>query len=126
MIDGGIRMPSVPPAQMTPVAKRTSYLAFSIAGSASRPISVTTAPTMPVAVANSVQVTSAATASEPGSAARGDVQRREQPVDDVGALDDVAHEQEQRDRRQHVVRHDRIGLVDEQVEDAVVEEAADP
>ena len=38
-----------------------------MAGSASRPISVTTAPTMPVAVANSVQVTSAATAIEPGT-----------------------------------------------------------
>jgi hypothetical protein len=39
---------------------------LSIAGSAISPISVTTAPTMPVAVANSAQVTSAATAIEPG------------------------------------------------------------
>jgi hypothetical protein len=36
-------------------------------GKASRPISVTTAPTMPVAVANSVQVMRVATASDPGS-----------------------------------------------------------
>ena len=38
-----------------------------MAGNASRPISVTTAPTMPVAVANSAQVISVATASEPGT-----------------------------------------------------------
>ena len=81
---------------------------------------------MPVAVANSAQVISAATRHRARHPARGDVQRREQPVDDVGALDDVAHEQEQRHRGQHVVRHDRIGLVDEQVEDAVVEEPVDP
>ena len=37
-----------------------------MAGSASSPISVTTAPTMPVAVAKIAQVTSVATASEPG------------------------------------------------------------
>jgi hypothetical protein len=40
-----------------------------MAGSANRPISVTTAPTMPVAVAKMVQVTSVATASAPGSRA---------------------------------------------------------
>ena len=34
-----------------------------------QPISVTTAPTMPVAVANTAQVTSVATASEPGTRA---------------------------------------------------------
>ena len=37
-------------------------------GKAIRPIKVTTAPTMPVAVANSAQVTNAATAMEPGTA----------------------------------------------------------
>ena len=66
MIEGGIRMPSVPPAQMIPLAKDGSYRALSIAGSASRPISVTTAPTIPVAVAKSAQVMSAATPIEPG------------------------------------------------------------
>jgi hypothetical protein len=40
-----------------------------MAGSASRPISVTTAPTMPVAVAKMAQVTSVAMASDPGSRA---------------------------------------------------------
>ena len=40
-----------------------------MAGSASRPIRVTTAPTMPVAVANTAQVTSVATASAPGTRA---------------------------------------------------------
>ena len=61
-----------------------------------------------------------------GNPPRDDAQRREQPVDDVGALDDVAHEQEQRHGGQDVVGHDREGLVHEQVEDVVVEEAADP
>jgi len=40
-----------------------------MAGKASRPISVTTAPTMPVAVAKMAQVTSVATASDPGTRA---------------------------------------------------------
>ena len=38
-----------------------------MAGKASRPINVTTAPTMPVAVAKIAQVTRVATASAPGS-----------------------------------------------------------
>ena len=38
-----------------------------MAGNASSPISVTTAPTMPVAVANIAQVSSVATASAPGT-----------------------------------------------------------
>jgi hypothetical protein len=38
-----------------------------MAGKARRPIRVTTAPTIPVAVANSAQVTRAATASEAGT-----------------------------------------------------------
>ena len=39
-----------------------------MAGKASRPISVTTAPTMPVAVAKIAQVARVAMASEPGNA----------------------------------------------------------
>jgi hypothetical protein len=38
-----------------------------MAGSASKPIKVTTAPTMPVAVANIAHVTSVATAKAPGT-----------------------------------------------------------
>jgi len=60
-------MPRQPPAQITPEAKLTSYFARSIAGKARRPIRVTTAPMMPVAVANIAQVASAATAMAPGS-----------------------------------------------------------
>ncbi len=65
--DGGMRMPRHPPAVMTPADSLMSYLERSIAGNASRPMSVTTAPTMPVAVAKTAQVTSVATAREPGS-----------------------------------------------------------
>ncbi len=86
------------------------------------PISVTTAPTMPVAVANSAQVASVATASEPGNVLQRDLQAPEQVVEDVGALDQVAHQQEQRDRHQRVVVEHREGVLRQQVEDAVVEE----
>jgi hypothetical protein len=41
-----------------------------------------------------------------------DLQGVEKPVDDIGAFDDVSHEQKQRDGRQHVVGHHRIGLID--------------
>ena len=51
--------------------------------------------------------------------AGGELQGAEQPVEDVGALDDVAHEDEQRDRDQHVVRHHRVGALDEQIENVV-------
>ncbi len=62
-------MPRQPPAVIAPADTPVEYPARSIAGSASRPISVTTAPTMPVAVANTAQVNSVATASEPGTRA---------------------------------------------------------
>ena len=65
--EGGIRMPKQPPAVMTPADSRTSYPARSICGKASNPINVTTAPTMPVAVAKTAQVTSVATPSDPGT-----------------------------------------------------------
>ena len=74
---------------------------------------------MPVAVAKIAQVASVASASDARHRSGGELQRAEQPVEDVGALDDVAHEHEQRDRDQHVVRHHRIGALDEQVEDQV-------
>jgi hypothetical protein len=68
--DGGIRIPRQPPAVMEPAEICTLYPARSICGKASSPISVTTAPTMPVAVAKIAQVTMVATASEPGTRAR--------------------------------------------------------
>src|SRR5690606_36630490 len=64
--EGGIIIPRQPPAVITPADSLTSYPALSIAGKASRPMSVTTAPTIPVAVANTAQVITVATASEPG------------------------------------------------------------
>ena len=62
-------MPRQPPAVMAPAEILTSYPAFSIWGKANRPIKVTTAPTMPVAVANTAQVNSVATAKDPGTRA---------------------------------------------------------
>src|SRR5262245_46637864 len=49
----------------------------------------------------------------------GKLQRTEQTVENVGALDEVAHEHEQRDRDQHVVRHHRVGALHQQLEDQV-------
>jgi len=57
---------------------------------------------------------------------RRDVERVEEPGYDIGALDDIAHEQKQRHGGEHVIRHDRIGLIDEQIEDAVVKKAFEP
>ncbi len=56
----------MPPAQVEPAASRTLYPALSIAGNARSPISVTTAPMMPEAVAKIAQVMTVATASDPG------------------------------------------------------------
>jgi hypothetical protein len=57
-----------------------------------------------------------------GKKAQAHLQAVEQPVQDVGPLDDVAHEQEQRDRDQHIVVHHAEGVLREEVEDAVVPE----
>ena len=67
MILGGIKIPKHPPEQITPEANFLSYPALIIAGQAKRPIKVTTAPIIPVAVENNAHVTSAATAIEAGS-----------------------------------------------------------
>ena len=67
MMLGGIKIPRHPPAQMTPDANFLSYPALIIAGQANKPIKVTTAPIIPVAVENKAHVTKAATAIEPGN-----------------------------------------------------------
>ena len=67
MTDGGIRMPSVPPAVMTPEASFTSYPALSMGLNAMTPISTTTAPTRPEAMPQNVHTISVATASEAGT-----------------------------------------------------------
>ena len=64
---GGIKIPKHPPAQIIPDANFLSYPALTIAGQASSPIKVTTAPIIPVAVEKSVQVIKAATAIDAGS-----------------------------------------------------------
>jgi hypothetical protein len=51
-----------------------------------------------------------------------EMQALEQAVDQRGALDQVTHEHEQRDRDQHVVRHDRIRALHHEVEDLPVGE----
>ncbi len=64
---GGIKIPKQPPAHITPDANFLSYPALIIAGQARRPIKVTTAPIIPVAVENKAQVIKAATAIEAGN-----------------------------------------------------------
>src|SRR6266496_3654510 len=48
-----------------------------------------------------------------------DLQAVKQSIEDIRSLDHVAHEQEQRHRDQHVVRHDAEGALDEELEDVV-------
>src|SRR3990170_3320159 len=48
------------------------------------------------------------------------MQAPEQPVDQGRALDEITHEQEQRDRDQHVVRHHAIGALHHEIEDLLV------
>ena len=57
-----------PAATMIPLLKEGLYPRRIMAGMARRPSSVTEAPTIPVAVANSVPVTSVATPTAPGMA----------------------------------------------------------
>ena len=66
MILGGINIPGQPPEQITPEANFLSYPALIIAGQANKPINVTTAPMIPVAVEKSAQVIKAATAIDAG------------------------------------------------------------
>ena len=67
MMLGGISIPKHPPEQITPEANFLSYPALIIAGQASNPINVTTAPIIPVAVENKAQVIKAATAIDAGN-----------------------------------------------------------
>ena len=52
-----------------------------------------------------------------GHVAGGDLNTSEQSIEDIGALDHVAHEQEQGQRDQDVVGHDLVGLLDHEIED---------
>jgi hypothetical protein len=63
--EGGIRMPSVPPAVMAPADILTSYPLLIIDGPAITPSNVTEEPTMPVAAAKIVAVISTARYSDP-------------------------------------------------------------
>ena len=64
---GGINIPKHPPEHIIPDANFLSYPALTIAGQANSPINVTTAPIIPVAVENNVQVIKAATAIDAGN-----------------------------------------------------------
>ena len=83
-----------------------SYFARIIAGSASRPIRVTEAPTIPVAVAKTVQVANVASRIEPRIGPSAIWMLRNLAGQGAGPLDDVPHEDEQRDGDQDVVGHD--------------------
>src|SRR3989339_94148 len=55
--------------------------------------------------------------------AQGHLQTQEQFVQNVGALNDIAHEQKQRDRNKHIVVHDAEGVLGKQVKNVVVQKA---
>ena len=64
---GGIRIPRVPPARMTPSAISLSYLRLSIWGKAIIPIVTSVAPTTPAMAAIIVQAAIVAVATPPFS-----------------------------------------------------------
>ena len=64
---GGINIPKHPPEQIIPDANFLSYPALTIAGQANSHINFTTAPIIPVAVENNVQVINAATDIDDGN-----------------------------------------------------------
>ena len=55
----------------------------------------------------------------PRHSGSGEVQTLEQLVDQLRPLDEIAHEEKQRDRDQHVVRHDAVGALHEKIEHAL-------
>ncbi len=57
-----------------------------------------------------------------GDGAKRKLQAEEQAIENVRPLDDVAHEEEQGYRRQHVIVHDAEGVLRQQVEHPAVEE----
>ena len=59
-------------------------------------------------------------------AARHHLQHSKEPVDQIGAFNDIAHEEEQRDGDENVIGHHGIGLIDKQIEDSVVKQARHP
>ena len=64
-MEGGIRMPSVPPAMIEPNAIFWSYPRLSIAGSAIMPIVTTAAPITPTMAARIVEASMVAMARPP-------------------------------------------------------------
>ena len=57
-----------------------------------------------------------------GNVLHRELQRMEQAIENVGALDQIAHEQEQRHRHQHVVRRHLERFLHQQRENSIVEE----
>ena len=66
-IEGGMMVPSEPPAQITPEISALSYLYLSITGMVSRPTTVSVAPITPEEAANTTHIRMVAMASPPGS-----------------------------------------------------------
>ena len=66
-IDGGMMVPSEPPAQITPEIRALSYLYFSITGIVSSPTTVSVAPITPDEAANTTHIRTVPIARPPGS-----------------------------------------------------------
>ena len=65
-IEGGIRIPKVPPARMEPQARCGSYLRMSMAGNATIPMVTSAAPMTPTMAARIVEAMMVAEANAPG------------------------------------------------------------
>ena len=85
-------------------------------GAAMSPSTGTAAPTIPVAIANTVAVRITTRNSDPRNGASARTQREEKALHQPGLLDEIAHEDEERYGGKQLVAHEADGLEEREVE----------
>ena len=99
---GGMRIPRLPPAATTPVARAGSYRYFFISGRATEAIVAAVALVEPQMAEKPAQAPIVAMARPPGQVTQKLVGRVEEPAADPRVMGDLSHENEQGDDRQVV------------------------
>ena len=108
---GGIRMPSVPPAQMQPAMSGMLYLTRIRAGMASRPDRDLGRAHDAGRGGEDGAGDDDRDAEAPADPAHDDVHGLEEPLGDAGGVQDLGHEDEERHGHEHVLLHDAVGPV---------------
>ena len=114
-------MPSVPLAVIVPDASETEYPARSIGRQGQHAHERDASADNPAGDAKDGADDHGRQRQRPGEWPKQQAIAVEHPVHDPGALHHVPHEHEERDRDQHVVRHDRKGALHQEVEDVPLE-----